>query len=80
MQPADEAHVGVGVHVKLDVEQFAQFGLGEDQDALDQDHGRWLHAAGLLRARVGGEVVGRDFDGSAGTQFFQMFGQQFGLQ
>src|SRR5690625_4269820 len=36
--PSQQAHIGVGVDEELDVEQSADPRLGEDEDALDDDH------------------------------------------
>ena len=62
---ADAAHqpdVGVGVDEDLDVHLIAQRGLGEHEDALDDDHRARLDASRARRARVLREVVDRDLD------------------
>jgi len=61
LQAADEPQVGIGIYKDLDVEQLAQGFLGEDQDAVHDDHPLRLHPDGFAGARMGGEVVNRDF-------------------
>src|SRR3990170_2549601 len=80
LQPADEAHVGIGIDEDLDVEQFAQAPLGEDQNALHQDHQLRFDVARQVGAGVGGEIVDRDLDRLPPAQRFQMVDQQLGLE
>ena len=51
---ANDAHIGVGVHKNLDVEQAQDLGILEDEDALDQQH-----LSGRDRDRLGRAVVYR---------------------
>ena len=79
-KPADEAHVGVRVHEDLDVEELPQRGVNKDQDALHQDHPARRDGEGPVGPAVGGEIVDRDFDGSAIAQTEDVLDEQFGLQ
>lgn len=56
---ADQAHVGVGVDVDLEVEELTDRRLGEEQDPFGQHHRARLDAAGLPLAPVVDEVVDR---------------------
>jgi len=38
LQPADESQVGIRVHENLDIKQFPQSWLRQDQDSLHNDH------------------------------------------
>ena len=62
----DEADVGIGVDVDLDVHQLAQRFVGKEQDALEQDDRLRLDAPRLCGARVCGKVVDRNLDRLAG--------------
>lgn len=52
LESSDEALVRIGVHVNLNVEKVAQFGIGQDQDTFD-DH----HFARMGQDRIVGAVV-----------------------
>ena len=72
LQPADEARVGVGVHEHFDVHQPAQFSVGEDEDAFDDDGAARRGGFARRLALEAGEVVDRQFDRPAGAQLVQM--------
>jgi len=76
---ADAAHepdVRIGVDEDLHVHLFAQRGLCEHEDALDDDHGSRHDVALLDATRVAREVVDRYVDGAAGAQLAQMLDEQ----
>src|SRR5699024_9815670 len=66
--PSQQAHIGVGVDEELDVEQSADPRLGEDEDALDDDHPGGFDQGRCVAAVVDREVVDGAFDRSAGPQ------------
>ena len=68
LQATDEPGVVVGVDEHLDVHLGAERGVGEDQDALDDDRAARRDGLGAVRADVTGEVVERRLDGAAGLQ------------
>ena len=65
---AHEPDVGVGVDEDLDVDLRAQPLVDEHEDALDDDDGGGLDAAGLAAARVLAIVVLGHVDGAARAQ------------
>jgi hypothetical protein len=77
---ADQSHVRVGVHEDLDVEVVAQHGLGEHQDALDDDHGQRTHQPALGPARMRDVIVDRHLDRKASAKLGQMLGQKRAVQ
>ena len=80
LQAADEAQVGIGVNEDLDVEQPAERGLGEDQDALHKDHIARLDCECLGGAAVGGEIVDRHLDGLPVAQGTDVLDQKLRLE
>ena len=74
--PAENAHIGVGLHEDLDIQQVPQLFILEDQDALHDDHlgGPDLH--GLVGAVVQRVVIHGAVDGLARLQLFQVLDHQ----
>ena len=75
-QTAQDALVGVGVHIDLVVEQGAQLRLHKGQDAFHDQHRCGLDVLHLVAAVVVGVVVHRAVDGAACLQLLQMVDQQ----
>jgi hypothetical protein len=80
LDAADEADVGVGIHEHLDIHQAAQFGFGEDEDAVHENDGGGLDGDGFGEAGVGGKVIDRQGDGAALAEFADMAGKQVAFE
>lgn len=73
---AQDALVGVGFDVDLDVEEISEACVLENQDALDDDDAARPDGDGLFRARVLREVVGRAGDSPSGAQFLEVMDEE----
>ena len=73
---AEDALVGVGVHIDLIIEQLAQFRLGQGQNALHDEDGGGFDVLHFAAAVVVGVVVNRAVDGAARLQLPQMLDEQ----
>ncbi len=76
LQAADEPQIGVGVHEDLDVHQFAQRGIFENQNAVNDDGRARLDAHHFRQAAVRGEVVRGAVNGFPGAQLADVLDQQ----
>ena len=73
---AEDALIGVGVHIDLVVEQLAKLRLGQGQDAFHDEDGGRLNVLHLAAAVVVGVIVDRAVDGAACLQFPQVLDEQ----
>ena len=80
LEAADEADVGIGVDEDLDIEQGAQFGVAEDEDALDHDDGFGRDALDAVGAGVGLEVVDGQVDGLPGFELEDVADEEGGVE
>mmetsp|Transcript_4050 Transcript_4050/g.15628 ORF Transcript_4050/g.15628 Transcript_4050/m.15628 type:complete len:213 (+) Transcript_4050:661-1299(+) len=79
-QPPDEADVRRRIHEDAKIQQLAEPGIREEQDALHDHHGLRRAADPIERAGVRGEVVRGHRHGLAGAQLHEMLHQQVCLQ
>ena len=77
---ARQAYVGVRVHIDLDVHHVAQLLVFEDQDAVDDDYLRRLHAHGFRRTVVVDERVDRVLDGDVVLQRLDVVDQHLRVE
>ena len=77
---AQYAHVGVGVHEDLHVHQLPQGRIGENEDALHDNHLGGAHLHRFLRAVVDGVVVHRAADGLPRRQLPKVVHHQAGVE
>ncbi len=80
LQPANEPRVGVGVDEHLDVHQFAQRRVGEDEDAFDDDGPARMDGFGDRLARVQREVVDGRLDGPPPAQVLDVPHHEVGFE
>ena len=73
---AEDALIGVGIHINFVVEQLAQLRLHKGQDALHDEDGGGLDVLYLVAAVVVGVIVHRAVDGAACFQLLQVVDQQ----
>ena len=73
---AEDALIGVSVHINFVVEQLAQLRLHKGQDALHDEDGGGLDVLYLVAAVVVGVIVHRAVDGTARFQLLQVVDQQ----
>ena len=77
---AQDAHVCVGLHEDLDVEQLAQRSVLEDQDALDDDHLVGLDLHSLVGAVVLNIGVHGALDALPVAQLLEVLDEQRGVE
>ena len=80
LQSPDEAQVRVGVDEDLYVEELAQGGFGEDQDALHQDYAPRRDCKGLARPAVPREIVNGHFHRPPFPQRANILDQEIGFE
>lgn len=76
LDDTDEPFVGAGIDKHLQVEDFRQVRVGEDEDALYDDHLRWCDGNGLLPAAARDVRVGWHLDAAARLQLLDVVRQQ----
>ena len=73
---AEDALIGIGVHINFVIEQLAQFRLCEGQDALDDENRSRLDVLHFITAVVVAVIVDRAVDGFALFQFLEMLDEK----
>ena len=73
---ADESLVGIRIHEDLDIHRIAQFRVGEDEDALHDEHLSGMHGNSLLAACAGHVGIGRHRNSLALFQLVDVVHQQ----
>lgn len=73
---ADESFVGVGVDEAFYVEHVAEYGVGEHEDAFDDDDVAWFDGDGFCLTCAGEVGIGRHFDGFALFELFEMLHEE----
>ena len=79
-QPPHEADVRRRIDEQFDVDALAQLGLGENQNALHDDHAPRLDALRFLSSGVRSKVVAGHFDRRSFSQHVEMTHEQLRLQ
>ena len=77
---AQDAHIRVRLDENLDIQQVAQVGVLENQDALDDDHFRRAHLDGLVRAVVDAVVIDGAVDRLPGLELLQILDHQIRVE
>ena len=81
LNAAQDAAVCLHVDIHSEVHQVAQVLVGENEDALHQDDGAWLHVQhSVLPAQMRGEVVDGTFHRLARQQLLQVVHHQLRLE
>ena len=79
-RPAQNAHIGIGFHKNLNVQQLAQPGIVENQDTLHNDHLGGPDLQRFLRAVMQGIGVDGAVNGFAPLELFQILDHQIGVK
>src|SRR5262245_17628653 len=80
LEPADETQVVSRIHEDFDVHQLPQRGVGEDQNAFEDQYRLRLDMDRLVPARMRGKVVNRRLDRLACAQRLHVINEQIVVQ
>jgi hypothetical protein len=77
---AEEAEVGGGIDEDFEVKGAAEAGVGEDEEAFDEDDGSGRDEIGFGGAAGDIKAVAGDGDGAAGAEFAEVAEEEGGFE